>query len=579
MSKYQNLLSYLKKYKNYQLVSDEISFNTNYKVIFKCDKEHINTYSYNSFKNRFNDKTIKTLCSNCDLLVKENEDKENCISILKEKSPHTILNFENKKSIYFICFTCKSECHSYYTALLKGSSICKNCQNNHLRKDFQKLKSEVESFGMELLLEQKDYINNKQLLPVICVCGNKYDTVISSIKQGKNCGNCKLTKTVNTNLEKYGCENVFQNEDIKQKIKETCLEKYGETHHMKVSEILEKAKNTSLEKYGVEYAFCQDYVYEKIKKICVEKYGVEYPLQSQEIHEKCKKECLEKYGVEYPLQSKEIQNKIKGIFLEKYGVDNPLKCPKIREKIKCIFLEKYRVDNPLKCPEIQEKIKCIFLEKYGVDNPLKCPEIQEKIRNTFLERYGVKYPTQVPEFFHKAMKSMFSKKEFILPKTQRKLEIMGYENRAINSLLKKNIDEDDIIVGKDIPIFKYKDENEKDRVYFPDIFIRNSLLIIEVKSVYTFNLQPKRNFQKFKQVAKEGYIMKVMIYSDKNLYDIWYFIGDEFISKRNLKNKIFKFNEIINYDKLNDLEDVEDIVMDMVYSEIDEENFMNILIS
>lgn len=58
-------------------------------------------------------------------------------------------------------------------------------------------------------------------------------------------------KRKQTNLKKYGVENVFANKDIQKKIKETNLQKYGVEHPAQNEEIRQKAVNTNLEKYNV----------------------------------------------------------------------------------------------------------------------------------------------------------------------------------------------------------------------------------------------------------------------------------------------------------------------------------------
>ena len=51
--------------------------------------------------------------------------------------------------------------------------------------------------------------------------------------------------------EKFG-GHPFQNQEIKEKIKETYQEKYGVKHHLQRTDQQEKQKKTNLEKYGVE---------------------------------------------------------------------------------------------------------------------------------------------------------------------------------------------------------------------------------------------------------------------------------------------------------------------------------------
>ena len=85
-----------------------------------------------------------------------------------------------------------------------------------------------------------------------------------------------------------------------------------------------------------------------------------------------------------------------------------------------------------------------------------------------------------------------------------------------------NISEDDIIVGKEVPRFRYKSDDGKEHIYFPDIFIRNSKIIIEVKSIHSFHYHVRMNYLKFKQVVSEGYQLRLMMFHGyhMNLTDI-----------------------------------------------------------
>jgi len=85
-----------------------------------------------------------------------------------------------------------------------------------------------------------------------------------------------LEKHKKTNLEKYGVEYSFQNEEVKNKIKKTNLDKYGAENVSKNEGIKNKIKETNLKKYGVEYVFQDENVKNKIKKTCIEKYGVDW---------------------------------------------------------------------------------------------------------------------------------------------------------------------------------------------------------------------------------------------------------------------------------------------------------------
>lgn len=90
-------------------------------------------------------------------------------------------------------------------------------------------------------LVSKDCCSNKE-------CTGKKSTDVLMIKYGtKNF----YDKTKNTCLKKYGVENPFASEEIKEKIKNTNIEKYGCAVPTQNKDIYKKIINTNYEKYGV----------------------------------------------------------------------------------------------------------------------------------------------------------------------------------------------------------------------------------------------------------------------------------------------------------------------------------------
>lgn len=67
---------------------------------------------------------------------------------------------------------------------------------------------------------------------------------------------------------------------------------------MKSNVILEKLKETNLEKYGFENVSKSDIIIDKIKQTNIEKYGKDWYYQTDEFKEKSKKTCLDKYVFE-----------------------------------------------------------------------------------------------------------------------------------------------------------------------------------------------------------------------------------------------------------------------------------------
>ena len=156
------------------------------------------------------------------------------------------------------------------------------------------------------------------------ICGEETDYI--AISSGyKNCCSKKCEKEYNyirtkeEIIKKYGVTNVFQNEEIKQKIKKIKKEKYGNEYFLN----REKAKKTSLKNNGCEWGLSNEKIRKRSQETMKEIYG-ENPLQNKKIREKKKKTSLKKYGVESPNQSNIVKENKKQSCLEKYGVENPM---------------------------------------------------------------------------------------------------------------------------------------------------------------------------------------------------------------------------------------------------------------
>lgn len=93
---------------------------------------------------------------------------------------------------------------------------------------------------------------------------------------------CAQDKIERTCIEKYGCKNPFQNEEIKEKIKDTLINKYKVEHPMLSDDIKEKLKSTNLERYGCEWVFNNDDIKEKIFETMIQKYGCKYAHQNED---------------------------------------------------------------------------------------------------------------------------------------------------------------------------------------------------------------------------------------------------------------------------------------------------------
>lgn len=114
-------------------------------------------------------------------------------------------------------------------------------------------------------------------------------------------------KSFNTKLERYGNGN-YTNPS---RIKKTTQERYGVENVFMLEEIKNKSKETCLEKYSVEYYTQSETCKERVKETMRKKYGVDWYVQSDDCHEKLKEFCQHNYGVDWFVLTKECIDKRK----------------------------------------------------------------------------------------------------------------------------------------------------------------------------------------------------------------------------------------------------------------------------
>ena len=324
-----------------------------------------------------------------------------------------------------------------------------------------------------ILLQEYDLVNRETIISGNCKssgCDNLFYKTFRMLTRTKNfCGECSVKngkiKSIDTNITKYGVKSPLQNEDIKNKM-----------------------KATNLIKYGVENPFQNEDIKNKMKETNITKYGVESPLQNEDIKNKRKETNLLKYGVESPLQNEDIKNKIKATNIIKYGV-------------------KYTLQNE----NVKNKMQATNLKKYGNTMALQNNSIKEKAKNTILKKYGVEYISQCPYISDK--QNNYRNKFYILP-SGNVIKLQGYENYALDILI-KSYNENEILNKRiDMPKFTYEN-NKKNHVYFPDFFIPKDNLIIEVKSTYTYKKYLITNILKAHCVRRLKFNYELWIFDDK----------------------------------------------------------------
>jgi len=307
-----------------------------------------------------------------------------------------------------------------------------------------------------------------------------------------------------------------------------------------------EAKNRVKEKYGVDNVFKSEEIKEKIKKINLEKYGVEWAQQSEEIKEKIKKSNLKKYGVENVSQYDEIKKKRKQTFIKKFGVDNPTKSEQIKEKVKQTNLKKYGVEWVFQDENIKEKIKETNIKKYGIDIPFKLESFQKKAKETMIKKYGgIGSASEIIKekvkqtVFNKYGKWFFQTEEFKNKSKKSLIEKYGVEHSSKNEEIRKKISLTHLEKSKKLE--HKKQECLKNKEYLNKEFIQENF----VKNGYV-ELNKMTNFYNMSKTTAYIYLKRFGINYEKRLGQSNFELEIvEFLKQNGVKNIIMNTKQII----------------------------------
>lgn len=235
---------------------------------------------------------------------------------------------ENKKNEF--CLFCKKENPK------KGMKTCsRKCAD-----ELKKINSREER---ECLYCKNKFSIRKKESKQICSedCRKKWAALPENI-------NTRIHASKQAVKEKFGVDNIFQLEEIKEKLKQTKLEKYGDENYNNPDRMLE----TKNEKYGVDWG---KNWYKNMSNEMMKNFGVSHPLQSKIFLDKLNNSNLEKYGVKWNMQNKFVRENFNKSIKEKYGVDNISQLESIKEKKKETSLKNFGVTHHLKDYDLFQK--------------------------------------------------------------------------------------------------------------------------------------------------------------------------------------------------------------------------------
>jgi hypothetical protein len=217
-----------------------------------------------------------------------------------------------------------------------------------------------------------------------------------------------------------------------------------------------------------------------------------------------------------------INNKKEQKYTDTLGVKHPSQSNIIKKKKENTSMQNYGVPHPSKSKDVLDKMQKTYKERTGYDSVSSNPEVRKKAQDTMEKKFGFRFPTQNPELMHKAFANSFRFKTFTF-QSGRSTTYMGYENFAIIHLLnEEKVDEHDIYT-ENLQNFVYRKPDENfDRTYTPDIYIKSQNRYIEVKSTYTITQDTDNIFRKQTTVKNNGIRCEIWVIDRKgNIIEIY----------------------------------------------------------
>lgn len=226
-------------------------------------------------------------------------------------------------------------------------------------------------------------------------------------------------------------------------------------------------------------------------------------------------------GITNCMQVDSVKRKVAASMKRSYGVTNIAKLPSRRKaaserlqvpenhaRLMDGLERRYGVRNAMQIP--MSKVKCAetWAQNYEHGHPLRDPEILKKAKanckETFRQNYEHGHPFREPRVFTRAMES--AHRIHTLNIDDRLFGYQGYEGYVIQKLALRFGAEN--VVGQfmkereslpwkhHLPYFK-----TRRGIYYPDLYLKNFRLFIEVKGYYTF-LSREENFISTQAKAK-----------------------------------------------------------------------------
>lgn len=240
---------------------------------------------------------------------------------------------------------------------------------------------------------------------------------------------------------------------------------------------INNSKKAIKEKFGVDNVFQLERIKQKSKKTKKEKYGDENYNNSQKMYQT----NIKNRGKNYVNDIIEVRREK---FLKEHGVEHHLQLDEFKNKMKKTNLKKYGVENVSQVEEFKEKRKETMLKLYGVENASQNEEIKQKKKYTSMKNFGVSHHLKDYDMLQKHLKAQYKVKRY----KETELHYQGsYEFYFLELMEEKGL-LDQVNNGRS---YDYK-FMEKEHVYHTDFVYDGK--DIEIKSEWTYNKKGKDKF-------------------------------------------------------------------------------------
>lgn len=342
------------------------------------------------------------------------------------------------------------------------------------------------------------------------------------------------------------CEDVFEKQlyyilrGRKKILKDSCMKK--ECINKKQSEIYasldqrainEKRNQTNLERYGFENSFQNPDFQEKQKQTMLEKYGVEKPLQVKIFKQKQQQTMLDSYGTLSSLEASGRKEEIISALKNKSEITVI--------KTKSTMIERYGQDNASKIPVFRDKRNQTNLKKYGTIDVLNLRReitnrISEEEIKIICSRKGYEILFSYSEYKNNRQLLLFkcnkhpgktfkSNVFYLQTEFNQCPRCRNYKTSKAEKEIQKFID--------DLGIQNEKNTREIITPYELDVYIPEKNIAIEHNGLYPHSETCIKN--------KKSHYNKFINCKNKNIL-LFQVLGDEWRDKKDIWKSIFKTN-------------------------------------